>query len=267
MAGSPFATPRVARRAFCPCLPPPVRLCLAMYTGATVSIRSRTAPAFRLRAGDTCDPLERPGHVRPTLPPDRRAGPHRPPPPRLHDLRHRFACRRGALVSGEASMSNTTCPSGRPPSGRSRSARPLGICVPPRRGSAWPHHVGSRRPGADVMTTTIACPRVWEPCCTAAWDANRRPPPHHGQRPRHLLPAGALGPATRHPSAFSLDAGRSGAPVIGSFLAYLATRAPVPAPVAARVRLAASHACFTCGRQAPSHRGVIPRVLANPASA
>ncbi len=212
MAGSPCATPRLASRAVCPCLRPPGRRCVAMCTGATGALRSRTAPAL---SSPSRGPVCPPGRCGP------RAS-HAParsacgtPPTAMGHVGTTFGtaapCTRGCVGLGRASMSNATGPSCRPPSGRSRSALPLGICAPPRRGSAWPPNVWRRCPGGRCQDhDPLLAELVGNLLHRALGPPTAGQSPHHCQLPRHLLPAVALGPATAAPSACSLDTGRAG---------------------------------------------------------
>jgi len=115
------------------------------------------------------------------------------------------------------------------------------------------------------MTTTIACPRVWEPCCTARVGRQPQASPHTMASDRDTCcRLVRLAQPRRHPAPSAWTLAALEAPVIGSFLAYLAHERGTSAR-RRQVRLAASHACFhDAVRQAPSHRGVIPRVLAIP---
>jgi len=128
---------------------------------------------------DTCDPLDGPGHVRPHAPARSACGPHRPPP--ATPARLAAPLRRadaGALVSGERRCRTPPARAVDLPRAGQGQRYLLGSACHP--GVARLGHTtsGAGAQGADVMTTTIACPRVWEPCCTARVGRQPQASPH-----------------------------------------------------------------------------------------
>jgi len=215
-----------------------------------------SAPGTRVTTG-------RSGHVRPR---SARIGVRDPPTahrPRLHDLRHRFAVQ--TLVRWSRASGRCRTPPARavdlPRAGQGQRDL-LGFACHPGVASAWPH-TREQAPRGRRHDHDHSPVRACGPCCTAARGTPTAASPTPWPATANLLPAGALAQPRRHPAPSAWNAGRSGGTGDRLVSGVSGTTSAVPAPVAARCAWAASHACFhDAVRQAPSHRGVIPRVLA-----